>query len=270
MFNTISQSVRGMQFNLAGGTTGTILDDIVGSVGGALMDAAVDGASVITSFTNPIIGALYGAQIEIPKRWDQSSTSFPSTTFTLELRAGYGNVISYYQDILFPLAMLLAMALPRGTGTQSYGSPFYVQYYSKGRSQVKIGLVSSLSVTRGKGNAPWHKRGWPMGVDVSITVEDMSEVMFTPIANNIAIGTLGNEILGSPIDENGMGDYLAVLSALGMNEQEYFLPKIKRQYNNLLSNFNSWLSPDRWTALAASTDIGQLLTAFSAQTSVRN
>lgn len=109
-----------------------------------------------------------------------------------------------------------------------------------------------------------------MGVDVSITVEDMSEVMFTPIANNIAIGTLGNEILGSPIDENGMGDYLAVLSALGMNEQEYFLPKIKRQYNSLLANFNSWLSPDRWIAMAANSDAGQILAAFSAQTSVRN
>lgn len=273
IFNNLSQIGRSARFNLAGGTTGiTMLDAGIEAATGAIGDALIDGLSTAVNFVSPVIGLLYGAQIEIPKRWGSSSTSMPTTTFELELKAGYGNVISYYQDILFPLSMLLAMALPRGTGPQSYGSPFYVQYYSKGRSQVKIGLVSSLSITRGTGAAPWHKRGWPMGVRVSMTVEDMSEVMFTPIAQGLKVEGLGAAGAGllSPIDENAMGDYLAVLSALGMNEQEYFLPRLKRRFSNLINDFNGWMSPQRWMALGVDTAVGDLLKSASNATTIRN
>ena len=271
LFNNLSQTIRNATFNLGGGKTGIpLIDGAVSTVAGGLADMFVDGTATTFQFLNPVIGLMYGAQIEIPKRWSSSSTSLPSTTFDITLMAGYGNVLSYYQDVLFPLCMLLSMALPRGTGSQSYGAPFYVQYYSKGRSQVRIGLVSSLSVTRGVGNAPWHKRGWPMGVKVSMTIEDMSEVMFSPVAQGIMIQGPGASVLGSPIDENAMGDYLAVLSALGMNEQEYFLPRIRRRFNSLINNFNSWLSPQRWMALGTDTAVGSMLATIFNQTSVRN
>lgn len=272
-FNSISQSIRGMQFNLAGGKTGLgVIDDVVGSVTGAVGDMFVDAAASTVHFLNPVIGLLYGAQIEIPKRWGGSSASLPSSSFKIELRAGYGNVVSYYQDILFPLAMLLAMVLPRGTGAQSYGAPFYVQYYSKGRSQVKVGLVSNLSISRGVGNAGWHKRQWPMAVDVNMTIEDMSEIMFSPLSSGIEVHGLssGTMMFNSPIDENSMGDYLAVLSALGMNEQEYFIPKLKRRLNTMIMNFEGWTSPYRWAGWARDTGIGDFVSAFADPTKVRN
>lgn len=272
IFNNISQSVRGMKFNLADGVTGIKpFDEMVKGVSGAVGDVFVDAAASSVHFLNPVIGLLYGAQIEIPKRWGGSSATLPSSSFKIELRAGYGNVVSYYQDILFPLCMLLAMALPRGTGAQSYGSPFYVQYYGKGRSQVKVGLVSSLSITRGVGNAGWHKRGWPMAVDVNLTIEDMSEIMFSPIASNLEVRGLssGTMMFNSPIDENTMGDYLAVLSALGMNEQEYFIPRLKRRLNTMITNFDGWISPHRWAGWARDTGVGEFVSAFAQQTGVR-
>ena len=270
IFNNMSQTARTAMFNLGGGKTGIrLIDEGIGAVTGAIGDFLTEAAAGSFNFFNPIIGMMYGAQIEIPKRWASSSTSMPSSNFSIELRAGYGNVISYYQDILFPLAMLLAMALPRGTGQQSFGSPFYVQYYSKGRSQVSIGLVSSLSITRGVGNAPWHKRGWPMGVNVEMTIEDMSSVIFSPVSSYLESSSLANARFASPIDENAMGDYMAVLSALGLNEQEYLLPRLKRRYNRLVNDFNSWLSPWRWTTYAVDTVPGQLLSKFNAATDVR-
>lgn len=271
LFNNLSQSVRGAFFNLGGTKTGiSVVDDAIGAVTGAIGDVITEATTNAFSFTNPIVGLLYGAQISIPKRWSSSSTSLPSASFDIELRCGYGNVISYYQDILFPLSMLLAMALPRGTGPQSYGPPFYVQYYSKGRSQVAIGLVSSLSITRGVGNAPWHKRGWAMGVNVSMTIEDMTDIMFSPVASALESKGIGQaSLFGSPIDENAMGDYMAVLSALGMVEQDYFLPRVKRRFNNLLNNFNSWMSPDRWSIYAVDSTPGQILSKFYAATDVR-
>lgn len=270
IFNNMSQTARTAMFNLGGGKTGIgVVDAGIEGVTGAIGDFLTEAASGSFNFFNPIIGMLYGAQIEIPKRWASSSSSLPTSNFSIELRAGYGNVISYYQDILFPLAMLLAMALPRGTGQQSFGSPFYVQYYSKGRSQVSIGLVSSLSITRGVGNAPWHKRGWPMGVNVEMTIEDMTNVMFSPVSSYLESSSLANARFASPIDENAMGDYMAVLSALGLNEQEYLMPRLKRRFNRLMNDFNNWLSPWRWTTFAVDSGPGQLLSKFNAATDVR-
>lgn len=270
IFNNISQSARGFMFNLGNGATGIKpIDNAIQGVMNGIGDMFIDGAATTCQFINPIIGLMYGAQIEIPKRYSGSKHNLPTTNFDIELKAGYGNVMSYFQDILIPLCMLLAMALPRGTGPQSYGSPFYVQYYSKGRSQVRLGLVSSLSITRGTGNAPWHKNGWPMGVKVSMTIEDMSETMFTPIAQGIKIEGAGASILGSPVDENSMGDYLAVLSALGMNEQEYFLPRLKRRFNNLIADFNSWTSPQRWMSMGVNSTLGSAFAMTTAATDVR-
>lgn len=265
MYNSIAEKARAFQFNTSGGKTGIgMVDGMIEGVTGAVGDYLTSAQSntEMLKFMNPIISAMYGAQIAAPKRWSGSSSSPPSMSFKLELRAGYGNVISYYQDILVPLCMMLVAGLPRGAGPQAYGSPFYVEYYSKGRSQSRIGLITSISVERGVGNKGWTRRGLPLGVDVSVTVSDMTEMVFSPTTSNLSI--FGKWI--NPMEENAMGDYMAVLSALGMNEQIYFLPKMKRRFNKFLSEMNSWTSPSRWAAMGAQTWPGMVVSAFSDQT----
>lgn len=271
IFNQMAQTSRGVSFNLSGGKTGIgMVDDVVNTVVGGVGDLLVDAAASSMHFLNPIIGLMYGARIEMPKRWDNSQTNLSSTNFKIQLRAGYGNLMSYYQDILVPLAMLLAMALPRGTGKQSYGSPFYVQYYNKGRSQVSIGLISSLSITRGVGNAPWHRNGYPLAVDVDISIEDMSNIMFAPVNSNLVVEGPGSATISSATDDSAFGDYLAVLSALGMAEQEYFGPRFKRKLYTLIHNFDSWLSPHRWASAARNSTIDGIVSAFAPATNIRN
>lgn len=263
-FNKISEAARNIWFNTGGMSTGIApIDGAIGAVGD-MITGALTGSSATALFANPIMGLMYGAQLDSPKRWRSSSTQMGNTSFKLELRCGYGNIVSYYQDILVPLAMCLALVLPRGTGPQSFGSPYYVQYYSKGRAQVKCGLVSSMSITRGTGNTPWSKRGFPMGVDIDFTIEDMTDTMFSPNAQGIDLKGLWF----NSSEENAMGDYMAVLTALGMNEQEYFIPRMKRRLGTMVNAFDSWLSPHRWAALG-----GELLQnnigLFADQTSVR-
>lgn len=263
-FNKISETARNIWFNTGGVNTGIkAIDEGVGAVGD-MITGALGNNPTTALFANPVLGLIYGAQLDAPKRWRSSSAQMSNTSFKLELRCGYGNILSYYQDILVPIAMCLAMVLPRGTGPQSYGSPFYVQYYSKGRAQVKCGLVSSMTITRGTGNSPWSKRGFPMGVDIDFTIEDMSDSMFSPNAQGISL----KDLWFNSTEENTMGDYMAVLSALGMNEQEYFIPRMKRRLGAMVNAFDSWLSPHRWAGLAGEV-LHNNIGLFADQTSVR-
>lgn len=268
IFNSLAEKARAFTFNTGGGKTGIgPLDAMIDGVAGAAADflTSAQSETPILKFLNPVIGLLYGAQIDAPKRWSSSNASLSNMRFKLELRAGYGNALSYLQDIVVPTCMILAAGLPRGAGPQSFGSPFYVEYYSKGRGQSRVGLITSISVERGVGNKGWTRRGFPLGVDINVEITDMTEAVFSPTVTNLDI--MGKWI--NPLEENAMGDYLAVLSALGINEQVYFLPRLNRRVNKFISEINTWTSPARWAALSVETFPGRIINAFADQMSRR-
>lgn len=268
IFNSLAEKARSFAFNTGGGKTGigpidSAIDGIANAAGDFLTSAQSE--TPILHFLNPVIGLLYGAQIDSPKRWGSSNASLSNMRFKLELRCGYGNNLSYLQDIVVPTCMILCAGLPRGAGPQSFGSPFYVEYYSKGRGQSRVGLITSISIERGVGNKGWTRKGFPLGVDINVEITDMTDVVFSPTVANVSI--LGKWI--NPMEENAMGDYLAVMSALGINEQIYLLPRLKRRANKFISEFNSWTSPSRWAALSVETFPGRIINAFSDQMSRR-
>lgn len=270
-YNQASDSVSSTMFSFGIGPnaqTGNAVQEAISTAATMMTDllSSTVASSPALSFANPLIGLLYGAKIENPKRWGSSSTSLSSTQFNIELRAAYGNQFSYMQDIIIPLACLMAMSFPRGTGPQSYGAPFYVQYYSRGRSQVAIGMVSSISITRGVGAAPWTKAGLPLGVDVSFSITDTSEMLYVPAYQH---GLFENGIM-SMIEENAMGDYLNVLAGVGLAEQEYISPKLQKRFTALINSFTNLKTPSTWAAMARASGPGDLISKFFNATAVRN
>lgn len=265
VFNSLAEKSRQIAFNLAGGRTGLApIDNVIDFAVNSVTDFMTGAASKAIPFANPIIGLLHGAQIDIPKRWNGSDASVGGITYKLELRAGYGNVFSIYQDLLVPLCMMLALALPRGTGAQSFGAPFYIEFYSKGRTQSKIGLVKSLSIERGVGNKGWNSRGLPLGIDISISIEDMTNKLYSPTQPSLSI--LDGKWINM-MEDNAMGDYLAVLSALGVQDQTYMKQNFMRRWNMMMVEFNQMTSPARWASWAMNeTGPGQIAMMFSGQT----
>lgn len=269
VFNSISGKARELTFNLGGGSGIPVVDGVLSTAVNAVKEGFTAFASTggVTSFLNPIAAMMWGATIENPKRYASSSSTLPTASYRFELRCGYANNMSYVQDIVVPLCMLIAMAFPRGTGSQSYGAPFHVQYYSKGRSQCQIGIVSSINISRGVGNAPWLKNGLPMGVDVDITIEPFHEMLYVPLQQGILLN--GGERFKSLMEENSMGDYVACLSGLGLIEQDYITPKVRRRINNIIRNFESVKSPEMWSMAVVDSMPGRWLTLFADATSRR-
>lgn len=270
--NSMSGASRETRFSLADG-------NVIGGMFSSVVDTIRDiGSGVAESLKIHGLAALAGSAFaDIPKTWKESTADLPQSSYTIELRSPYGNSMSRFQNLIVPLAMILASALPVSTGRQSYTSPFLCELYSKGRSQVRLGMVTSLSVTRGTGNVGWTQNQEPLGIDISFTVTDLSSVLHMPIKP--AISTLGGITtaiartagaaaaegyeggldaegganLGERIaaaadkstfdDDSAFTDYMAVLGSLGFADQVYIDNKRRLRELQRHQAYETWKSP---------------------------
>ena len=130
--------------------------------------------------------------------------------------------------------MLMAGSLPLSTGSTSYSSPFLVQLYDRGRCQIQLGIIESLSITRGTSNLPFNNKGGVMAVDVSFSVADLSTIMHMPISTGSFLNTsrTGNRISD---EDNILMDYLAVLAGQDVYSQIYGMPKVKLAFAKMIN-----------------------------------
>lgn len=258
--NSISNSAREKRFSLAGGNVsdGAIGQAIEGFIGGVtdFAKGALDGIGM--SGLMQLGGSAFA---DIPEMWDDSSFNFPTSTYTVELRSPYGNKMARMQNLYIPLSMLLAAALPLSTGSHSYTSPFLVELYSRGRNQIRLGIIDSMEITRGVGNLGWTAEGEPLGIDVSFTVKDLSSVMHMPI--RAQSGFIDGAFAGLIDDDTPFTDYMATLSSLSLADQYYVSKRMKLSMARRITQARSWLSPARYTQMFAQTLPGRALSALA-------
>lgn len=156
-----------------------------------------------------------GVFIDVPEQWSGSSFN-KSQSFNFQLRAPYGDITSIYQSIIVPLAMILAGAIPRATGANSYTQPFLCRAYCKGIFAIPLGIIDSISIKRGSSEFGWTHSGLPTCVDVSISIKDLSSAMYMALHQS----WLGNEGVGSnAYTDNSFSEYLMTLAGTGTYER---------------------------------------------------
>jgi hypothetical protein len=240
-FNSTAAANKAAYFSFAGGNlVGGAIGSVVGGVAGAVKDFA---SGVLNSLQIGGLFALGGAAfVNIPKHWENSSASLPKANYSINLVSPYNNPISQLTNIYIPLCIILAGALPLATGRQSYTSPFLVQLYDRGRQQTRLGMIDSVTVTRGVTNLGFNKEGQALGVEISFSVVDLSSVIAMPIASKSFLQRLLNPLDGVLDDDNIYTDYLNVLSSLSLYDQIYTSSRLKlnlarrrRTYEQLFS-----------------------------------
>ena len=238
--NSISGAARSSRFSMA---DGNIDDSIIGKglngVVGVVKDLAMGAAN---SLGIDGIAALGGnAFADIPKHWMQSTSSLPRMNYRLKLVSPYGNRYSKFVNIWLPVSMLLAGALPLSAGPHAYTSPFLCQLFDRGRAQTRLGMIDSISISRGGGNLAFNKIGEPMSVEVSFSVVELGNILHMPIASSF------NPISGLSIsrifdNETLYHDYMAVLTSLSLAEQIYVGERLKLGITKYVKNLDSWFS----------------------------
>lgn len=234
-FNSTVAQNKSAYFTFAGGN----ITDALGGMIGAARDFM---GGVLDSFGASGLMSLAGnAFVDIPKHWENSMAQMPKSNYTLKLISPYGNTISQMTNIVVPLCMILAAALPKQAGKQSYTWPFLVEYYDSGRAQTRLGIIDSVSVTRGITNLGFNKDNTFMSAEVSFSILDLSSVVSMPIISAFSI----DPRQGITDDENLFSDYMNILASTKLQDQVYFFNKMRlrvadrmKRYQNLFSAVN--------------------------------
>lgn len=210
--NGISNTVRSAAFDFSNFKTGFSAIDAPIAAVKDLIYGAMDSFQISGLLTLAGTGL-----VDIPQRWDESSSNvFSSVSYTMELRSAYGDPLSIYLNLYLPFICLLAGAAPISHGNQSYGAPMLCELHQRGRRTIRLGLIDSLSVTRGTGTVGWNEDGLPLGLDISFNVINMSSVMHMPIDTGLQELLPWNALFG---EDNLYGDYMAALSNLTIADQ---------------------------------------------------
>lgn len=211
------------------------------------MDAIIGG---VTSFIKGHldgfgVGGLAGlfsqATPVIPDLPDSSSSQMQTVSLTLECRSPYGTKLSRISNQYITLAACLALVTPYSSGYQSYGSPPVIEYYQKGFSQSRFGIVDSMVVTRGVGNKGWDRDGGPLGMTIQLELKPLAKDIHFPIVSS-AVSFRGTSAVSTYLSkalydsDNVAKDYIAVIAATDPQTQIYTMNKIRRNWQNAKQN----------------------------------
>lgn len=173
-----------------------------------------DGVSSITSsigWSGEAGMVMTGAgRYVLPEIWSDSSFS-RSYSVNFKFRSPYGSKLSIFENTFVPLIFLMAMAIPRKVAIQSYTNPFYVKSYCKGLFSIELGMITSLSISRGEEKNDRTNDQLFRSINVTVNVKDMLAC--------IPMGLDGGIFGISKSANNGMFNYMANLAGIDFVER---------------------------------------------------
>lgn len=185
-----------------------------------------------------------GGRLVFPEIWEDSDFS-RSYDVSMKLRTPDGDKISWYLNICVPLIHILALAAPRSLNPNSYKSPFLVRAYYKGIFSVDMGIITGVSITKGR-DAAWTLDGLPTEVDVQISIKDLYNML---AISHVGTSSAKEFITGSGVKKflknTCLIDYLSNMCGININKPDivrnintYILFR-KNQYSDIYGNV--WL-----------------------------
>lgn len=223
--NSMSDTGRELNFLLGYTTAGLGLDwdvfqdtDVAQSVEdiNKLMDGILGGNNFIMNLTSHLSTVAKGGKLTFPEIWSDSSFS-RSYDINIKLVSPDPDKLSVYLNVLVPLLHLVGLVAPQSidANPNGYMSPFLVRAAYKGIFNVDMGIITSMSVTKGT-EGGWTKEGIPTVVDVNLTIKDLYEAMsITDMMGKSQYDTMNN---------TAQMDYIANLCGINI-----FKPEISRQ-----------------------------------------
>lgn len=239
-FNSISAKARNIGSLLSG-----IAD--VPVVGDAMKLAADAGAVMLSNVSygmaNPLLALAYGVNVSMPKVWESSSATLPSSSYKMRLISPYGNAYSQLFAIYLPFSMILAGSLPRSTGSSTYTSPFFCQHFDRGRNNTALGMISNVTVTRGTSNLAFSRAGHPNAIDIDFQITSLDEIVSVDVVSS-GVLTSALQALDPDLSDTPFVSYMNTVAAVDVYTQAFRVPMLRLKLAERWMKIKSVISPD--------------------------
>lgn len=237
--DSVSSIAKELQF-IAGPIAGAQIAQLNESDTKSEFDAKVDEISnkiskhigfskLISNIGEGVKTVAKGGHLVFPEIWDDSDFD-RSYSVSLKLRTPDADRISWYLNILVPLIHLIALTAPRNVDQNSYRSPFIIRAFYKGIFTVDMGIIQSLSITKGKEGA-WTIDGLPTEVDIQMDIKELY--------NSLSISsTTGYKFFRN----SSLIDYLANMCGINIAEPDLsrlvdmYVTWTKNKFGDVLDN----------------------------------
>lgn len=130
-------------------------------------ESVMSGDGFVSKLTN-LVGT---DNINFAQVWQDSSFG-RSYSLEFKFQTPFGDSDSIYKEVLMPFTSMLAMALPKQTGPNSYGPPFYVKADCPGYFTIDCGAITSMSIVKAP-DKDWNLNGLATGITVTIELIDL-------------------------------------------------------------------------------------------------
>ena len=140
--------------------------------------------------------------------------------------------------------MILAGALPQSVGNNAYTSPFICSAFMRGKRHIKLGIISSVSITRGTTNLPYMYNMKTNGIQIQFTVTDLGTMVASPQPTQVFL-----DLEGLALEtDTPFADYLESIAAMDIYDITYKWPRIKQRTSSILKNYANALNASRYTS----------------------
>jgi len=251
--NGFSSSARELQF-LVGSITGReFLDEeaesnVMNAIN-EIQNKYFNGGQIFTDIAAGFATVAMGGKLIFPEIWNDSEYS-KSFDFTVKLRCPDGDDLSWYLNIYVPLVHLICLTAPhQSDNVNGIKSPFLVRGYFKGLFNCDMGIITSLSISKGN-DAGWTKSGLPLEVDVSVQLKDLYQSLSiitteSPYGfiSNTALSTYVANTCGVAINKTGIDQQWEMYKILTANKLKHIPHNIVNQFEQYIENLKMSLNP---------------------------
>lgn len=150
-------------------------------------------------FLNLIAGKTLGIQTALPKEWKSSSYT-NSLQLMIKLVSPSGDPESIKEYILKPMQFLIMMTAPITFNGITYGYPPIFDVQADGMMNIKLGVISNMTITRGGNETQFNRFNQPLNIDVRLTIDPLVNGYATPIIedNKLSISDLEHFLVTNP------------------------------------------------------------------------
>lgn len=236
--NAISDKARELLFLLSVSTKKTLNQQVSVLSQGRKDTTSLTGSDSIMGSILDGVGSIFtGGKMTFPELWTDSSFS-RDYNINIRLVSPDCDRLSLYMNIIVPLIHLMGFSAPRALGFNSYTSPFLVRAYYKGFFNVNMGIITSMSITKG-GEGFWTYAGIPTEVEVSFTIKDLYGLLMLTMSNPYGDGENRPGFMSSMFAKSGFDiltntvlmDYISNLCGININQVD--IPRSVSLYKQL-------------------------------------